>query len=162
MLDTANLDAIAQETRACFLYEDVPDYIAALERDTRRLFGECEPAGEEVKAVYTDLMRTAHSLKGGAGIAELPRLSRLAHQLEDLVEALSQGRVSDIQPAHALLASGIDQIGLLVNAAMRDSAAGEAEVAATLLIYDELDDFLRKLPAQTEADAMAEMSSTAA
>ncbi|MEO1131686.1 MAG: response regulator [Cyanobacteria bacterium J06639_1] len=161
MLDTANLDAIAQETRACFLYEDVPDYIAALERDTRQLFGDPELTVESLKAVYTDLMRTAHSLKGGAGIAELPRLSRLAHQLEDLVEALSQGRVADIQPAHALLSSGIEQIGLLVNAAMRDGAAGEAEVAATLLIYDELDDFLRAVPAQTEADAMAEMSSTA-
>jgi chemotaxis protein histidine kinase CheA/ActR/RegA family two-component response regulator len=33
-------------------------------------------------------MRAAHSLKGGAGIAELPLISRLAHKLEDGFQAL--------------------------------------------------------------------------
>lgn len=162
MFDTANLDAIVQETRACFLYEDVPDYMAALDRDAQRLFGDASETSESSRqAVYTDLMRTAHSLKGGAAIAQLPHLSRLAHQLEDLLEALGQHRIDAIQPAHALLSSGIDRMGVLVAAAMRGGDAGEAEAAATLPIYDQLDALLQALPAQTEAAAMAEVAPSA-
>ncbi|MEM9157325.1 MAG: Hpt domain-containing protein, partial [Cyanobacteria bacterium P01_F01_bin.33] len=141
--------------------------MAALARDTQRLFGKCDPSTRaplpdaDRQAIYTDLMRTAHSLKGGAAIAQLPHLSRLAHQLEDLLEALGQGRIENIQPACALLSRGIEHVDLLVAAAMRAGDIGEAETAATLAIYDELDQLLSVLPVHTEADAMADITPAA-
>lgn len=75
VLDTAYLDAIVQEARSCFLYEDAPDYLAILEQGMQRLLlAYCVPIEGEntasaLKGEYTDLMRAAHSLKGKAGIA---------------------------------------------------------------------------------------------
>jgi hypothetical protein len=34
-LDAANLEAILQEARECFLYEDAPGYLASLSRASR-------------------------------------------------------------------------------------------------------------------------------
>ncbi len=50
-------------------------------------------AGEDLsdrQELHRALIRAAHSLKGGAGMAELPALSKLAHILEDLLIYLSQ------------------------------------------------------------------------
>ncbi len=44
VLDTAYLDAIVQEARSCFLYEDAPDYLAILEQGMQRLLlASCDP-----------------------------------------------------------------------------------------------------------------------
>lgn len=143
VLDTASLDLINQEVRNCFLYEDVPDYLAALEQDLQQL-GQADTSWN-LKPIYTRLMRTAHSLKGGAGIAQLPNLSRLAHKLEDILELLDRGTVVDLEVIRTLIDRSSQQINLLVAAAIRGGDVEEAQVAASMTIFAELDAYLQEL-----------------
>lgn len=148
VLDASSLEAIAHEARACFLDEDVPEYQAELEKGWQQLV-----AGEDVKGAVSALMKTAHSLKGGAGIAQLPELSRLAHRLEDLLEALNEGRVSQLDAAYALLEEGIENISALIAAAVRNDSPGESE---DLPIFGRLKQFLDGLPQSNPQQAEEE------
>jgi chemotaxis protein histidine kinase CheA/ActR/RegA family two-component response regulator len=82
-LNAEALDAINQETRACFLLEDAPNYLAALTYSLEML-----QAGDFEPDLINMMQQALHSLKGGAGIAQLSHLSRFAHKLEDLLESL--------------------------------------------------------------------------
>ncbi len=92
LLAPLDLEAIAQESRNCFLYEEAPDYLVILEQGIARLGN---PKGTiNLDEQYQKLIRVAHSLKGGAGLAEMPALSQLSHKLEDLLIAIQEKRVS--------------------------------------------------------------------
>ena len=146
-LNALDLDAISQDARDCFLYEDAPEHVAMLEAGANDLhLGDTE----SLQAKYTDLIRAAHSLKGGAGLAQLPVLSQLAHRLEDLLEALQEQRVSDSPTAHELVTLGIDQVTQLITSATH----GRPEPELTELpILQALDEFLETVPeAALEAD----------
>ena len=153
MLDAASLESINQEARSCFLYEDAPEYLAAFENRLQQLMLDTSPspAGQEV---YNSLMRTAHSLKGGAGIAQLPHLQSLSHKMEDLLEALSSGRVQDVQQAHTLLIEGIERTNQLIAGAIRGGESGEAEVAGGMNIIQVLEQFLNALPLELEEETV--------
>ena len=145
-LDAASLEAITQEIRACFLYEDAPDQLAVLEGGIRQL--SAPDATNNLQAEYTALMRAAHSLKGGAGIAQFLTLSRLAHNLEDLLQALQQERVPDRAKAYDLLSLSVEQIGTLIAAATSTQAqtfdlVAEATILPTLT---QIENFLQSLP----------------
>ncbi|MFN3679134.1 response regulator [Thermosynechococcus sp.] len=114
-LNAADLDAIAQEARHCFLYEDAPEYLLLLEQWAAQVA--TDPERFYTPDDYNTLMRAAHSLKGGAGIAQLRELQALSHRLEDVLEALKEGRISDRPRAHQLLVQGIEQAQELLAAA---------------------------------------------
>lgn len=79
MLDAASLKAIALEARHCFLLEDAPDFVELFHQSMGLLQAELQqPAGHDQAKLYQDLVRAAHSIKGGAGIAELSTLHNLA------------------------------------------------------------------------------------
>ncbi len=92
MLVKLDLEAIAQESRNCFLYEEAPDYLVILEQGITRLGNPKTTVNLDEQ--YQKLIRAAHSLKGGAGLAGMPALSQLSHKLEDLLIALQEKRVS--------------------------------------------------------------------
>jgi chemotaxis protein histidine kinase CheA/CheY-like chemotaxis protein len=142
-LDANSLNAIEEEVRNCFLYEDVPEYLSALERDLRLL--NLDDDRVDRGEVYKSLMRTTHSLKGGAGIAQLPHLSSLAHKLEDLSIAIQQGKVADIEIANGLLTYSFDHIDRLIGAAIRGGVEEEARAAETMSIFQELDLVLQEI-----------------
>ncbi len=114
-LDAAELDAITQEARNCFLYEDAPEYLLRLEQWAEQVAA--DPERPYTPAEYNVLMRAAHSLKGGAGIAQLPELQALTHHLEDVLEALKENQIGDRARAHQLLLRGIEQTHELLEAA---------------------------------------------
>ena len=146
-LDAASLEAITKEIRACFLYEDAPDQLAILEGGIRQL--SAQDATNNLQAEYTALMRAAHSLKGGAGIAQFFTLSRLAHHLEDLLQALQQERVPDRTKAYDLLSLSVEQIGSLIAAATSTPAQTSnvvAEETTILPTLTQIEDFLQNLP----------------
>ena len=146
-LDAASLEAITQEIRACFLYEDAPDQLAVLEGGIRQL--SAQDATNNLQAEYTALMRAAHSLKGGAGIAQFLTLSRLAHKLEDLLQALQQERVPDRTKAYDLLSLSVEQIGSLIAAATSTPAQTSnvvAEETTILPTLTQIENFLQSLP----------------
>ncbi len=87
-LTPEELEAITRESRALFLNEEAPEHLAVLEEGILQL-----RAGEDLshrQELHSTLIRAAHSLKGGAGMAQLPALSKLAHILEDLLIYLFQ------------------------------------------------------------------------
>jgi len=119
MLDAASLEAIAQEARNSFLYEDAPECVAMLTTGIEKLRLEYKKPTEakNLTKIYKDLGRAAHSIKGGAGMANISALNQLAHKLEDLFEALEQERVQDKPMAIELLSLGIEEVENLINAA---------------------------------------------
>ncbi|MEN9204256.1 MAG: response regulator [Thermostichales cyanobacterium SZTDM-1c_bins_54] len=121
-LDPQMLATLAQEARQCFLEEDAPDYLATLQRG----LGQPNPD-------YGALMRAAHSLKGGAGLAQLTHLGRLAHLLEDILEALRDQRLLPEfgEQAQVLLQQGVQEVEYVLSQAV--SRAGDVAVDEKLL-----------------------------
>jgi chemotaxis protein histidine kinase CheA/ActR/RegA family two-component response regulator len=114
-LDPNVLAAIAEEARQCFLEEDAPMYLQVLQEGLQQL-----TAGQSPD--YQGLMRAAHSVKGGAGVAQMPGLSRLAHPLEDLLEAWNEGKIQGNQQETAL---GLLQEGLETLTELLESAQAQ-------------------------------------
>ncbi len=139
-LNAAELDAITQEARLCFLQEDAPEYLGMLEQGLQAL---ADTGTRPTQDTFAELMRAAHTLKGGAGIAQLPELQQVAHRLEDLLEALHQGRVSDYGPAFEFLSLGVEQIHHLVDAASHQQLP-QADSARSALLQA-LDEYLGQL-----------------
>jgi len=154
VLDAASLEAITQEIRTCFLYEDAPDQLSILEQGIRQL--QATDSESNPSAVYSNMLRAAHSLKGGAGIAQFITLSRLSHQLEDLLQALQHERVQQQETAYELLSLSVEQIGSLIATA----TSGQVEAidinnleAATLLpTVTAIENFLQSLPPGSRAE----------
>ncbi|MBW4577832.1 MAG: hybrid sensor histidine kinase/response regulator [Aphanothece sp. CMT-3BRIN-NPC111] len=146
-LTAANLDAILQEARACFLYEDAPDYLAMFEQGMQQLLS--GNTAINVQAEYTTLMRATHSLKGGAGLAELHILSKLAHKLEDLLQALHEGRVPQLEDAYELLSLGLEQTRDLIAEASSSQNSKANLGDSSLPIITVIESFLQDLPQVT-------------
>ncbi len=160
VLDAVSLEAILLEARSCFLYEDAPDYLEMLDRGMQKLVvfvkNPASVTPGEIKQEYTVLMRAAHSIKGGAGIAELSVLHKLAHKLEDLLQALDEGRVDQKDAAYELLFIGIEQVKDLVAQAISNPANTLAQSQSPLPIAIALDGFLQELaPRQQESEETA-------
>jgi chemotaxis protein histidine kinase CheA/ActR/RegA family two-component response regulator len=176
MLDPSSLDLINREVRNCFLYEDVPDYLSAMSENIQLLLNEnnfdreaCEDGSrtsvslsEEKKSIYRELMRIAHSLKGGAGIAQLHNLSRLAHQLENLIEAIEKEQIQDLNSAHVFLNEGVELINVLVAAALQGGDEEETKAAESLGIFQKLENFLEEqiIPQQDNLESQLTSLST--
>ncbi|WAS05733.1 response regulator [Gloeomargaritales cyanobacterium VI4D9] len=117
---------ILREVRQCFLSEDAPEYIRTLVEGIQH-----QHQGQAVDV--TAMMRAAHSIKGGAGLSQLMDVSRLAHRLEDLLEALSQHTPPAHDPVWPVLARGIDELAsLLAQAEHHDQVTANPEVLAAL------------------------------
>lgn len=107
-LDEATIAAMIQEARQCFLEEDAPEDLKTLQEGVKQ--------GQNCTD-FKSLLRAAHSLKGGAGIAQLSSLGELAHQLEDVLEALYQGETTHPNEAWMLMEWGVHEIAMMLNQA---------------------------------------------
>ncbi|AFY70397.1 CheA signal transduction histidine kinase [Thalassoporum mexicanum PCC 7367] len=125
--DAATLAAINLESRQCFLYDDLPKYLEALQQGLEKL--------QQGQPDYTALMHAAHSLKGGSGIAQLPSLSKLAHKFEDILELLRTNEAIDRQIIGQLLEQGINEIVAVVDRinALPDNSLEDVSVDLDLL-----------------------------
>ncbi|WP_264320822.1 Hpt domain-containing protein, partial [Zarconia navalis] len=119
-LDPAVLESITQEARQCFLEEDAPGYLSVLQQGLAQL-------AEDRSPDYKALMRAAHSIKGGAGVAQMPALSQLAHKLEDLLEAWNQERIVELELALGLLQQGLEELAYMLGAAQESPKILEAD-----------------------------------
>lgn len=152
MLDAASLQAIALEARQCFLYEDAPDFINLFQQSVKQLQIELkQPTGANTQSLYKDLVRSAHSIKGGAGLAELTTLTDLAHRMEDLLEAMAEGRIQDEITGLELVILAMEEVqGCVDLAASGDDNPGESPGAAELTIA--LSEFLNTAEAEVTQD----------
>ena len=117
MLDAASLEAITLEARQCFLTEDAPDYLLLLHQGIESLTQAKKEKLTPAASIYQNLIRVAHSLKGGAGIAQLPQLQQLAHRLEDLLQAMAGGKIADLTLAIELITLSLESINQLIEVA---------------------------------------------
>ena len=124
MLDAATLEAITQEARTAFLEEDAPLCLTLLLEGLPKLeiAIATDQSIEYCQPIYKNLGRAAHSLKGGAGMAVMPTLNQLCHKMEDLFEALEQGRVEDNITAFGLLSLATEEVQTLIDAAIAEGA----------------------------------------
>ena len=133
-LDPAILAAITAEARQCFLDEDAPEYIEML---SDGIANRAEPN-------FNALLRAAHSLKGGAGLASLSSLQQLAHKLEDVLVGLQQDKIEETELAWALVENSIDEIGFVVSQAHNvDEAIANPDLIVALesLMGEDSDEF---------------------
>ncbi|MEM8831690.1 MAG: response regulator [Cyanobacteria bacterium P01_G01_bin.19] len=122
-LDPAILAAITAEARQCFLDEDAPEYLEMLEQ------GITDRANPD----FTNLLRAAHSIKGGAGLASLNSLQHLAHKLEDVMLGIQQGQIAELELAWALVEKSIDEVGYVLSQARNvDDAIANPELIEAL------------------------------
>ncbi|AFZ36926.1 CheA signal transduction histidine kinase [Stanieria cyanosphaera PCC 7437] len=123
-LDPAILAAITQEARQCFLDEDAPEYLQALTEGFDNRYGSPD---------FTSILRAAHSLKGGAGLAALPSLQELAHKLEDVLQGIQQNQIEEIDSAWTLVESAINEIAfVLTQARTVDDVVADGNLIAAL------------------------------
>ncbi|MGB2924583.1 MAG: hybrid sensor histidine kinase/response regulator [Limnothrix sp.] len=134
MLDAASLKAIALEARQCFLYEDAPDFINLFHQSVKQLQAElAQPTGADLDGLYKDLVRSAHSIKGGAGLADLSVLGKLSHNMEDLLETMAAGRIQDQSTGLELVTLAMEEVQNCVDlASSSDDNPGAAPGAPEL------------------------------
>jgi chemotaxis protein histidine kinase CheA/ActR/RegA family two-component response regulator len=103
-LDPAILAAITEEARQCFLDEDAPEYLQALQEGLQL----------RDRADFTLILRAAHSLKGGAGLAALCGLQELSHKLEDVLQLVQQRALADVDSSWQLIERAVDEIAFVL------------------------------------------------
>ncbi len=116
MLDDNILALIAIESRTCFLEEDAPEFLGILKQGIPQLQSVFQQEGENDRllAVYQELGRAAHSIKGGAAMAGMSLITQLAHPMEDLFEALQHNRIIEIETAIELLSHSTQELESLI------------------------------------------------
>ncbi|MGB3561170.1 MAG: Hpt domain-containing protein, partial [Geitlerinemataceae cyanobacterium] len=142
-LDPSIIASITKEARQCFLEEDAPIYLQVLQQGLERLAHRQAPD-------YQALMRAAHSIKGGAGVAQIPELSELAHRLEDLLEAWNQNRIENTDLGLELLQRGLEELADLLSSA-RDS---QELLGADPNLLRSIDEFNAKLGVRSGSPAL--------
>jgi two-component system sensor histidine kinase and response regulator WspE len=94
--------------------------------------------------VFEELMRSAHSLKGAAGMVDHQPIGKIAHHMEDSFVAAQAGRLTLEGPLVDLLLEGVDLMSRL-------ALASEAEVAAwNANGQPEADTFVRDLETRSK------------
>ncbi|MCT7962130.1 hybrid sensor histidine kinase/response regulator [Laspinema sp. D1] len=143
-LDSFAIANIDPEARHCFLHEEAPECLLALEQGIQCLSSNAATQ-ENLGAAFPDLIRAAHTLKGGAGIVGLQQLSHLSHYIEELLIALNEGRVPHLRSAYELLSLSLDPIGDLLVQAWNGNDSQTSDRRLQNLIVT-LDRFVQDLP----------------
>ena len=127
-LDDILLAEMTNEARQCFLEEDAPEYLFILQTEMEK--------GYE-QANFTELLRAAHSLKGGAGIAQLSNIMELSHGFEDVLEIFIKQPQVDKNEAWILLELVLNELIILIH-----QAHHQQEVYADANLFKNLADFV--------------------
>ena len=85
--------------------------------------GDCAERGECDPDVVNSIFRSAHSLKGLAGMFGFSEISDLAHNLENLLDLLRLGKIPITQSTVNVLFDSMEILGTLVRSAGTDDAA---------------------------------------
>ena len=131
-------DAKAKKAKAKDDHEFVTEAEEILERmfeDLSDLQEQRHGAGEVDPDLVNQIFRSAHSLKGLAGMFGLEAIGELSHRLEDILDGLRLGRISFDSPAIGLLDEGVAMLATLM-AKLEDgddSSEGDVEAAQAFI-----------------------------
>lgn len=95
--------------------------------------------GEVDPELVHRLFRSAHTLKGLAGLFGLDAVSRLAHRFEDILDGLRLGRIDFRARAVGMLDEGAATLLALISGFGRDSAAPESAMTRAEHFLEELE-----------------------
>ena len=121
---------------------DDREFVAEGEEILERLFEDLSDlqeqrhgAGEVDPDLVNRIFRSAHSLKGLAGMFGLEVIGQLAHHLEDILDGLRLGRITFDSPAIGLLDDGVSVLARLMTGLERDDApvAADADAAQSVI-----------------------------
>jgi chemotaxis family two-component system sensor histidine kinase/response regulator PixL len=106
-----------------FFIEEAPELLQVMEEQLLTL------RAERTSAKVHDIMRAAHSLKGGAASVELPTIRTIAHRLEDIFKAFYNEAVPLDEDMESLLLQAYD---CLKNPLMTQIQTGHFDEAQAL------------------------------
>lgn len=112
-------------------------------------------AGEVDPELVHRLFRSAHTLKGLAGLFGQDTISRLAHRLEDILDGLRLGRIDLRAPVVGLLDDGVARLLALMTDVDRDASPSTQATA-------QAEQFLLQLEQALAPPPMAEQDDLAA
>ncbi|MBF0220151.1 MAG: Hpt domain-containing protein [Gammaproteobacteria bacterium] len=110
-------------------------------------------AGEPLNALF----RSAHTIKGSSRMLKLTTISDTAHQLEDLLGALREGKLSPTPPLARLMERSIDTLSVLVDLAANQQPLPPPDSELSEAIHH----FLQPSAPAAETAATATTTSTA-
>ncbi|NJK34042.1 MAG: response regulator [Oscillatoriales cyanobacterium SM2_2_1] len=123
------MDEIEAAVRQMFL-EEAQEHLHVLEDHLSVL----EPAAADYQSRLNAVLRAAHSLKGGAGLMQLPQLSEAAHRFEEVLKALKNFGPQRDLPQRGLILDGVATLQRLVTLHRQ----GMESVNCSLTVFAEL------------------------
>jgi two-component system chemotaxis sensor kinase CheA len=137
--------------------KDNHEFVSEAEEILERLFEDLSELHEQRHGsndVDPDLVnrifRSAHSLKGLAGMFGLDAIGELAHHLEDILDGLRLGRISLDSPAIALLDDGVSLLATFMTRLERGNESDADDMEATRSFISQIEQAIQVPP--TESD----------
>ena len=96
-----------------------------------------------------EIRRSAHTLKGSAGIVGSNKISALAHRVEDLLDFMAENEVSGSQRIFVLLQTSFDHLSALANNEVTTHLSQNIE-----LIYQDFEEILAQLKNEKETSTI--------
>ncbi|AFZ37544.1 CheA signal transduction histidine kinase [Stanieria cyanosphaera PCC 7437] len=128
-----SIDSDEREELYQYFLAEVPDLLKTIEETLISLLEE-----KTVDKVHT-LMRSAHTLKGSAASIELETIQAIAHQLEDVFEALYSPELEIDPELGSLLLEGYECLRTPLSATLADFAFDEiAVLEQTTAVFEQL------------------------
>jgi two-component system chemotaxis sensor kinase CheA len=128
------------------LASDNNEFVAEAEEILERMLEELSVLEDQrhgVGDVDPDLVnrifRSAHSLKGLAGMFGLDAIGELAHHLEDILDGLRLGRISFESPAIGLLDDGVSLLARLMTGLQQSGASSKDDADAAKAFINQID-----------------------
>ncbi|HQY89368.1 MAG TPA: chemotaxis protein CheA, partial [Tepidisphaeraceae bacterium] len=91
-----------------------------------------ERGGKDPRAYFEQLLRSAHSIKGGAGFIGRHKIEQLAHLIETAFENMRDGRIAATPEAIDRLLGALDRIGGMIDDLEHSERADITELLARL------------------------------
>lgn len=120
------------------MFEDLSDL-----QEQRHGGGEVEPD------LVNRIFRSAHSLKGLAGMFGLDAIGDLAHRLEDILDGLRLGRISFDSPAIGLLDEGVALLATLMTKLEHGDGSEEEDARAAQAFIRQIESAVEAPPTET-------------
>ncbi|CAN1208607.1 hypothetical protein TUMEXPCC7403_00200 [Tumidithrix helvetica PCC 7403] len=123
------------------LLKEAQEHLFAIEDNLAGL----ETQALDFRETIDSMLRSAHSLKGGASLMQLDSLSSAAHRLEDALKLLDFARPKLTQEIHTLFLQGIEQLHQIVALNRQGESVDRAWLAEHIdLVFDRLQQKLQE------------------
>ncbi|MCF8176209.1 MAG: Hpt domain-containing protein, partial [Burkholderiaceae bacterium] len=84
--------------------------------------------GDRDPETINSVFRAAHTIKGGAGVVEIPAVESFTHILENVLDRLRNGEIEVSGDMISALLKGCDHIGALLNVVQTEGGAPDADL----------------------------------